>query len=312
MIPTDDSARISPAQVEAVDVGQHEVEQHDVGLRWPATSSTTSLPVRDTTTVKPRTEQVGPHEVDDVAGRPRRRGRGWRRSPSSTGSRSAEPGVDRIARASARVEGVGRARRAASTSDGRARSRSARGGCVPPWAPTMPRAMARPSPAPGPCGRPALVGQEDAARAGSAGRCPAPSSATRTLHRLARRRRARRSRRPGSSPAAWRTAFSKQVDEHLLEAVVVGPDGRERRRSRRARTAQAGASVTQAPGRVEHQAEIAPVRHAGAASPESMALKSSRSPTSRPMRADSDAIESRNRCWDDSSQLTSGWRSVDA
>ena len=46
--------------------------------------------------------------------------------------------------------------------------------------------------------------------------------------------------------------------------------------------------------------------------PDSIAEKSSRSSTSRPRRADSAAIRSRNRSWESPSQVTSGCRRLDA
>ena len=46
--------------------------------------------------------------------------------------------------------------------------------------------------------------------------------------------------------------------------------------------------------------------------PDSMAEKSSRSPTSLPSRADSAAIRARNRCCDSPSQVTSGCSRLDA
>ena len=94
---------------------------------------------------------------------------------------------------------------------------------------------------------------------------PAPSSATRTVTVWPRRRAADDTSTP-VAPDGVADGVLEEVDEHLLQPVVVGPDRRQVGRTSPSVRTEGGASVTHAPRRLQHQTEVAPVAAAGAGS----------------------------------------------
>jgi hypothetical protein len=100
----------------------------------------------------------------------------------------------------------------------------------------------------------------------------------------------------------------QQVDEYLLEPVMVGPD-RSRPpvtwiRAAVPRDRQFAAALTTSAR--SHQSRCS------RSTPDSIAVESSRSPTRRSIRADSAAMEPRNRRVASGFQVRSGWQRVEA
>ena len=181
----------------------------------------------------------------------------------------------------------------------------------PPWASTMPRAIARPRPAPGRVDAPAGVGLERPRRRARRG-MPGPSSATRISTVVAGRvggdRRPRRAPVPGGRvPTALSSRLTKTCSSRSWSAQTggsVGVDGERRRRSARRRHAGDRGLDHQARGRTSRgEAQDAATRCAD---------ESSRSPTRRPMRADSRRCDRGTAPATSSSHVTSVWRSVAA
>ena len=166
-----------------------------------------------------------------------------------------------------------------------------RGRICPPCATTIPWAIDSPRPAPALAECPRRLSARTAPRPGPVG-SPEPLSLTPITTSPPR---------PGSAvtlhPGPGRVVpdrVVKHVDEHLLQPVMVGPDGRQRWVAgdldhRRARLAAGRRWPPPAPARC-HTSHGCSRRM-----PDSMAEKSSRSPTSRPSRADSAEIRPRNR-----------------
>ena len=246
MMPIDERGPDLLAQVEAVGLGQHQVEQRDVGLA-PLEQLDGVVARGRHHDLEAAHEQVRAEQVDDVA---------VVLDDEDAGGVTA--GHGRPGRPAAGGGSIGRVDPHAGAATASAPRRSS-----PPWASTMPRQIARPSPAPGHAGVAAHVGLEDPSRPAPAG-SPGPSSCTRMVDRAVAGRRGDADR--AASPP-WRTALSSRFTKTC---------------SRRSWSPQT--SGTSAPTSTVHRAPRAPATQPTAASmtrPRSHQCGSSRRPPPR-------------------------------
>ena len=284
------------AELEAVDVRQHQVEQDDVGLLGLEQRERAQRR-RSRRSCRSRARRGSSGSGRRCWGRPRRSGccvrarrlrhRPDRRSSAKLVARATPSSWSTGRRTSKRVPRVA-ARRARSCRRGRRRCRLAID-------------RPRPAPAVGPR-RGGAAPNERRGDVGGRRRCRRRSRDDH-LARGARRAPRRATRVPGG---LWRNAFSsrftKTCSRRSWSAQTTGSSGRAARPS-----TSAALAGRQARHRgVEHERQVAPVRRAAAAS-------RTRSPRSRagrrrggPSRADSAAMRLRKRCSDSPSQVTSG------
>ena len=252
--------------LDAVEVGQAEVEQHEVGrarLRLDERRARRCR-LRPCGSRAPAASRAGSARA---AARPR---------PRAPAARS--PAVSRLSALTRPPPGAGpTAPRPAAAS----KRKQAPRGCaqrapriVPPWAVTIARAIASPRPAPGP---PAARWNLSKRRSASCAGKPGPSSHTSTTARSPSRR-APTSTRP--SPAVAQRVL-EQVDERLLDQHGVDrPRAAGRgRRAPRCRARPPGARRGRAPSRPAPRASVH--SRLGSSVPDSSRVMSSRFPTSR-------------------------------
>src|SRR3984957_11823439 len=294
-----------PAELEPVDLGQHQVEQHHVrllGLQHRQRLGAVGRHQR----VEPAHGQVRPDQVDDVRvvlddEHPGRRGElGHLNHEGFSTGRVIRKDVPQSAGCSSILPRCAATIPAAmdSTSPAPARALGRRTTRPPParaWA-------GRPTPAASTsCQRGSRPRAASVTARASSGGNPSPSSATRTL--------------TWSGPAAWAvtttlvcgglcvsalpTRFTKTCSSRSWSAQIAGSPGVALTSTSEAASGGSTAMAASSTSGMSHQSPCS--RN----TPDSIAEKSSRSLTSRPSRADSAAIRDRNRCSEAGSQVTS-------